>query len=151
MTKKTRIFDAKLIQDEDTSGCGIELPFDPKEAFGKIRAPVKVTINRHSFRTTICSIGGAYWFPVNKANREAAGVAAGGTVCVKAELDTEPRVVTPPPDLLRELEKDKRALAAWEKLSYSHQREYVGAIEEAKKPETRARRIRGAIEALRTR
>ena len=151
MAKTSKIFDAKLIRDDETSGCGIQLPFNPREAFGKVRAPVRVTINRHAYRTTTFSTGGVYWVPVNKANREAAGIAAGDRVHAQIELDAKPRVVTPPADLLRALKKDKRARAAWEKLSYSHQREYAQAIEEAKKPETRARRMRGAVEAMRGR
>lgn len=58
----------------------------------------------------------------------------------KLELDTEERTVTPPPDFVKELKKAK-AWKAWEALSFTHQREHVEAIEQAKKPETRARRI----------
>ena len=65
------------------------------------------------------------------------------------ELDTKPRVVKPPVDLAKALRADKRADAAWKVLSYTHQKEHVAAIEGAKRPETRERRIRKAIEMLR--
>lgn len=141
-------FTAILVQDDDTSGCGIELPFDPRDMFGKVRAPVRVTLNQHTFRTTVCSMGGSYWIPVSKANRTAAGAEAGDKLKVAIEPDTEPRVVHPPPDLVAALAKHKAVRAAWEKLSYSHQREHVEAIEAAKKPETRQRRIEGTIRRL---
>jgi uncharacterized protein YdeI (YjbR/CyaY-like superfamily) len=69
-------------------------------------------------------------------------------VSVVMERDDEPRVVTPPVDFARALKANKAALAAWERLSYTHRKEYAKAIEEAKKPETRARRLEKAITAL---
>jgi hypothetical protein len=145
----TQRFTAKLFKDDDTSGCGVELPFDPKEAFGRVRTPVKVTINGFTFRTTICAMGGAYWIPVNRANRDGAGIAAGDKIAVAIQPDTMPRVVKPPADFVQALRAAPPAYPAWQKLSYSHQKEYVVAIEEAKKPETRARRIAKAVETLR--
>jgi uncharacterized protein YdeI (YjbR/CyaY-like superfamily) len=64
------------------------------------------------------------------------------------QRDEEPRVITPPQDFARELKANREAQATWEKLSYTHQKEYAKAIEEAKKPETRARRIEKAIAQL---
>ena len=146
-----RTFKTKLLQAEDSAACGIELPFDPKEAFGKVRAPVKATINGHTFRTTTCHMGGMFLIPVNKANREAAGIAASDVITVRLETDAEPRVIKPPADLLRELRKNKSLHTAWEKLSFTHQKEHVQAIEQAKKPETRVRRIQATLAALRPR
>lgn len=83
-----------------------------------------------------------------KSIREQIGKTFGDEVKITVELDTEPRVLEVPKDLLKELKKDKEAKAFFEKLSYTHQREYVMWIEEAKKEETRARRILKAIEML---
>jgi uncharacterized protein YdeI (YjbR/CyaY-like superfamily) len=141
-------FQAILNKDEDTSGCFLEIPFDPKEAFGKVRAPVKVTINGFTFRTTIASMGGCYLIGINKANRDGAGIAPGDKIKVMVESDTEPRVVAVPDDLARALKANKKASAAWDKLSYTHRREYVEAVKDAKKPETRMRRIATTIEML---
>jgi len=69
-------------------------------------------------------------------------------VRVSIELDTEPRTVTVPDDLRSALADDDAAREAFEKLSYTHRREYVEWIEEAKRPDTRARRIAGTIERV---
>lgn len=141
-----KTFKAKVVVDG--SMCAIALPFDPKAEFGKVRAPVKVTINKHTWRSTIAAMGGPACIPFRASNREAAGVSDGDTVTVRVELDTDARVVTAPPDLLRAL-KAAGLADRWKALSYTHQREHVEAIEEAKKPETRARRIAAAVTMLR--
>lgn len=130
------------------SACYLPVPCDPKPVFGKVRAPVKVTLNGFTYRSTIAAMGGPYFVPLRKSYREAAGVAGGQSVRVRLELDTEPRVVTPPADLLRALKAVPGAHARWKALSYTHQREHVESIEGAKKPETRARRIAAAIETV---
>ena len=79
---KPEQFTTTLIPDDKTSACWIELPFDPKKVFGKVRAPVKVTINKHTFRTTIFSMQGHVGFPVNRENRESAGINAGDKIVV---------------------------------------------------------------------
>lgn len=131
------------------SMCFIPLTFDPKELFGKVRAPVKVTLNGHSFRSTIAAMGGPPCVPFRRSNREAAGLEGGETLEVRLELDTEKRVVAPPADFVRALKAAPPSWERWQALSYSHKREHVEAIEEARKPETRARRIEGATRMIR--
>lgn len=80
-----------------------------------------------------------------------ARVATGDEVEVDVELDVEPRVVVEPADFARALNADPAARAAYDGLAYSHKREHVLAIERAKKPETRARRIETAVAMLRAR
>ena len=145
----SKSFKAKVVQDDGTTMCAIQLPFDPKTVFGKVRAPVSATINRkHTFRTTTTRMGGVDFIPLRRSNREAAGVKAGQVVPVTLTRDDKPRTATPPKDLIAAMRKAKGAKAAWDKLSFTHQREHVEAIESAKKPETRARRIAKAIEML---
>ena len=122
----------------------IPLPFDPKATFGAVRAPVTVSLNGHTFRSRIVAMGGPVCVGLTKANRAAAGLDGGETLEVTLALDTAPRTVTPPADLVRAL-KTAGALAAFKAMSYTHQREHVEAIEDAKKPETRARRIEAAV------
>lgn len=129
----------------DGSMCFIPVPFDPTPVFGKIRVPVKVTLNGYTYRSTIASMGNGPCIPLRKSNREAAKLHGTETLTVKLEHDTEERTVTVPPDLLKALGKN---VAKWNALSYSHQREHVGAIEEAKASETRARRIAKAVEMV---
>lgn len=130
----------------DGSMCFIPVPFDPKPVFGKVRAPVKVTLNGYTYRSTIAAMGG-FCIPLRKSNREAAGLEGGETLEVRLDLDEEPREVTPPPDLAKALRAAK-AWDRWQELSFTHQREHVEAIEDAKKPETRARRIEKAVKMI---
>ena len=123
----------------------IELPFDPKEAFGKVRAPVKVTLNGYTFRTTIAAMRGPPCIGIRTSYREAAGLEGGEKVEVRLALDDEPRVVTPPADLVKALKAAPPAWDRWRELSFTHQREHAEAVESAKKPETRARRIANAV------
>lgn len=128
---------------------GIELPFDPKAVFGKVRAPVTVTFqnaSEHSYRSTICNMGGLF-IPFRRSNQEAAGITTQSTAKVTVTLDTAPRVVVASKDLLDAVKKAKM-LDVWKALSYTYQREHVEAIEQAKKPETRARRIEKCVEML---
>jgi bifunctional DNA-binding transcriptional regulator/antitoxin component of YhaV-PrlF toxin-antitoxin module len=126
----------------------IEVPFDAKEAFGKAQAPVKVTVNGHTYASTVAVYGGRYYIPVNKENREAAGLNAGDSVDVSLELDTEIRAVEAPADLKAALARSPQARTAWDELSYSHRREHVEALLEAKKPDARARRLKKTVEML---
>jgi hypothetical protein len=141
-----KTFRATIVRDG--SACYIPITFDPKAVFGKIRAPVKVTLNGHTYRSTIAAMGGPPCVPLRKSNREAAGLEGGETLNVRLELDTDPRVVEPPSDLVRALKQASGAWDVWRRLSYSHQREHVEAIEEAKKPETRLRRIENAVRMI---
>jgi hypothetical protein len=130
--------------------CFIPLTFDPRPLFGKVRAPVTVTVNGYTFRSTIAAMGGPPCIPLRRSNREAAGLEGTETIDVRIALDEEPREVVPPADLVRAL-KAGGAWKAWQALSYSHQREHVEAIEGAKKPDTRARRIESAVRLTRGR
>jgi Bacteriocin-protection, YdeI or OmpD-Associated/Domain of unknown function (DUF1905) len=132
----------------DGSMCFIRVPFDPKALFGKVRAPVKVTVNGYTYRSTIASMGNGPCIPLRRSNREAAGLDGTETLPVTLTLDTQTRTVTAPADLVKALKAARGAWDKWRQLSYSHQREYAEAITEAKKPETRAKRIAGAVKAI---
>lgn len=144
MTSKT--FKATIVRDG--SMCFIPLTFDPKEVFGRVRAPVKVTLNGYTYRSTIAAMGGPPALPLQRSNRAAAGLEGGEILDVRLDLDTEKREVEPPADLVRALKATVPAWDRWRELSYSHQREYVEAVVGAKKVETRRRRITGAVRAI---
>jgi hypothetical protein len=93
---------------------------------------------------------GTYCLGVAKSIQEAAGVGLGDTIEVLIELDTEPRTVEVPPDLVSVLAKHQKAASAWEKLSYTNRKEIARALEDAKKPETRKRRLDAAITKLKS-
>ena len=132
-----------------TTATSFRIPFDLKEAFGKARPPVKVTIRGHTWRTTPGVYDGVGYIVVNRSVKAATGVDAPARVQVTMELDAEPRSVTAPRDLREALAGDPEVERAFERLSYSHQREYVQWVEEAKRPETRARRIAGTVDRVR--
>ena len=71
----------------DGSMCFIPLAFDPKSVFGKVRPPVRVTLNGYTYRSTIAAMGGPPCIPLRKSNREAAGLAGGETIEVRLELE----------------------------------------------------------------
>lgn len=144
MTKKT--YKTTIVRDG--SMCFIPVPFDPKPVFGKVRAPVKVTLNGYTYRSTIASMGNGPLIPLRRSNREAAGLDGRETLSVTLELDTEKREIKPPPDLVKALKAAPPAWDRWRELSYSHQREHVEAIVDAKKAETRARRITAAVRMI---
>ena len=127
----------------------IPVPFDPREVFGKARAPVKVTLKGYTYRSTIFSMRGLVGIPLRKSHREAAGVEGVKKVTVKIALDTAARVVTVPPDLKKALAGSAALRKAWDALSYTHRREHAEALLSAKKPETRARRLAGTLALLR--
>jgi tRNA threonylcarbamoyladenosine biosynthesis protein TsaE len=127
----------------------IEVPFDVEEVFGtRGRVPVKVTVNGLTYRSSMSPMGGCHVIPVRRDRAEAAEVRAGDRVSVAVERDTAARVVKPPPELARALAKNKAAKTAWDRCSYTHKREYAESIREAKKDETRARRVERAIAML---
>lgn len=146
----TRTFRAEILGDDKTTMTGFEIPFDPKIVFGKVRAPVVVEIGKHSYRSTVCSMGGRWMIPLRKSNRDAAGVVAGQKVRITLALDEMPRTVIPPKDLTKAL-KAASLLSAFSALAYTHQREHVEAIGQAKKPETRERRIAACVKMVRER
>ncbi len=125
------------------------VPFDLKEAFGRARPPVRITIRGHTWRTTPGVYDGVGHVVVNRTVKAATGVDAPDRVQVTMELDTEPRTVAVPADLRAALAEVPEAKAAFAGMSFTHRREYVEWVEDAKRPETRARRIATTVERVR--
>lgn len=142
-------FRALVERGERSAVCAIHFPFDVEQTFGaRGHVPVRGTLNGAPFRASIFKMRGRHFMVVNRKLREAAGVSGGETVPVRIERDTEPRVVTPPADFARALRANPEARAAWDKLSYTHRREHVEHIEDAKKPATRQRRVEKSVSQL---
>jgi hypothetical protein len=128
---------------------GFQVPPEVVESLGRgKRVPVVVTINGHSYRSTIAPYGGAYYLPLSAENRAASGVAAGDDIQVEIEYDDKPREISPPSDLASALDS-AGVRQAFEALSFSRKRQIIEPIEAAKAPETRQRRIAKAIAELR--
>jgi len=144
-----QIFETELIADyNNSSATAIRFPFDVETVFGAKRVPVCGTINGAAFRSTIFRMHGEQFMVVNRELREEAKAKPGDMVRVEIERDTAPRMVEVPADLLAALNENPAAKEIWERISYTHKKEFVAAIEEPKKPETRARRVRKTIAEL---
>jgi hypothetical protein len=137
------------IRLDGITATGIEVPADIVAALGPGKRPkVQVTLNGYTYSSTVGSVGGRSLIPVSAAVRAAAGVAAGDEVDVDVVADNQPRTVEVPEDFLAALAGRPAVCRAFEQLSYSGQRRYVLAIEQAKTPETRQRRIDKALTEL---
>jgi hypothetical protein len=115
---------------------------------GRRRFPVAVTINGHTWRTSVARMGGESLIGLSRQVRTDTGVEIGDVVDVSVELDTAPREVDVPPALVGALADDPVAGAAYENLAYTHRKEFARWIAEAKREETRERRVAQALVML---
>ena len=146
MTKKT--FRA-VIQDAGGGGAFVEVPFDVEKEYGSRKPKVKALIEGIPYRGTLVRMGtDCHLLLVLKSIREQVGKTFGDEIKVTVEPDTEERVVEIPSELKKLFKVEKQAKAFFDKLSYSHKREYVMWINDAKKEETRQNRITRTIEML---
>jgi hypothetical protein len=135
---------------EGKSATGLQVPDDLVSELGSGKRPkVVVTVNGHSYRTTLALMGGRFLVPLAADNRAAAGVSAGDDVEVEIALDALPREVEVPPDLAAAFATEPAVQEFFDQLSFTHRKEWVRWIEESKKPETRATRLGKTIEGLR--
>jgi hypothetical protein len=141
-------FRTKILPAGKTAA-GVEVPAKVVAALGTSkRPPVRVTINGYTYRSSVAVMGGKFMLGVSNEVRKEADVAAGETVDIDIELDTQPRDVTLPPDFAKALDKDAKAKRFFEGLSYSGKLRLVTPID-IKNPETRQRRIAETISKLR--
>ena len=147
MTKK-QTFTA-IIQNAGGGGAFVEVPFDVEEAFGAKRPRVKAVIEGVPYRGILSRMGTErHLLVILKEIRENVGKTFGDEVKITVELDEEPLVIEVPDDLQKAFKVEKEAKAFFDQLSYTHRREYVMWINEAKREDTRQRRIVKAIEML---
>jgi uncharacterized protein YdeI (YjbR/CyaY-like superfamily) len=147
-TKPPKVTFTVVLELAGKTATGMTVPDDVVERLdaGK-RPPVKVTINGYTYANTVAVMGGRYMIGVAAEHRAAAGVQAGDEVQVTLELDAGPRTVEVPADLAEALQA-AGATDAFERLAFTHRKEHVRAITDAKKPETRERRIAKAVEMI---
>ena len=138
-----------VLQVEGKTATFIEVPLDVPAIFGGKRVPVTGTINGFPFHSTIAAYGDRFYLPVNKEVREGARASAGETVTVELERDEAPRTVELPGDLADALKASPDAGKKFKGLSYTHQKEYVSWITEAKRDATRRTRVERTISMLR--
>ena len=147
MTKK-HTFTA-TIQNAGGGGAFVEVPFDVEAAFGSKRPKVKAMIEGVPYRGILTRMGtDCHLLIVLKEIREQIGKTFGDEVAITVEPDTEPRVIEIPAELKKAFKTEKEAKAFFDKLSYTHQKEYITWIDEAKREETRQNRIAKTVEKL---
>ncbi len=133
-----------LEKHEKMDAAYITIPFDVEAVYGAKRVPVVATINGASHRSTIVRMGGKFMLGIPKEFREAAGVSVGEIIAITLEKDSSIRTVDVPPDLAAELSK-AGLQNAWDRLAFTHKKEHVRSITDAKKPETRKNRIEKTV------
>jgi hypothetical protein len=116
---------------------------------GAKRFPVVATVNGYTWRTSVARMGGEFLLGLNREVREGAGAQAGDEVEVRLELDAAPREVEVPEALAAALAADPQAQASFEGMAFTHRKEYARWITEAKREETRQRRVQQAVEMIR--
>jgi hypothetical protein len=142
-------FTTTVLKDDQVNATGLPVPAEAVAAMGAGKKPkVTVSLNGHTYRSTVAAYGDVYMLPLSAENRQAAGVKAGDQVEVTIELDLAPRTVEVPADLTAALAEAPGATAAFEALSYTMRKEYVRQVESAKAQETRERRIAGIVAKL---
>ena len=138
-----------VIQNAGGGGAFVDIPFDVEKVFGAKKPKVRAVIEGVPYRGILSRMGGdQHILIILKGIREQIGKTFGDEISITIEPDTEPRLIEIPKDLAKELRKEKEAKAFFDKLSYTHRREYVNWINEAKKEETRQNRIVKTIEML---
>lgn len=137
------------VEQSGKTATGIRVPDEVVERLGAgKRPPVKITINGHTYRSTIAIMGGVFMVGVSAENRAKTGVAGGDKVQVDIELDTEPREVTVPADFAKAIKRDAAAKRTFDGLSPSNKKWHVLSIEGAKTAETRQRRLDKSVATL---
>ena len=134
-------------------GCYVPVPNEVAAKLGLKGFPkIQSVIAGTPYRGSLMPMGdGTFCLGVLKSIQEAAGVGFGDTITVELALDTAPRTVETPSDLAAALKRDKKAAAAWEALSYTNRKEHARGLEEAKRPETRERRLAQTLAFLKSR
>lgn len=143
-------FHATLLADPTGPGTYVAVPPSVRDALGlKGRPKIQAVIAGHPYRGSLMPTrDGAFVLGVLKAIQQAEGLKRGDTITVELELDNAPRLIEPPSDLAAALGRDQEAAMAWQNLSYTNRREIARSLEEAKKPETRERRLASVLSRL---
>jgi hypothetical protein len=149
MTESLRF--SGVIEAASGGGAAVRVPEDVATPLGGLRQMRVVgTLNGTEFRSSTMPYRGGLYMGVSKAMRASAGVAIGEEIEVVLARDDSPRVVTVPPELEAALAAEPQLQARWDRLSFSHRREYADSISEAKRPETKARRLEATLDHLRS-
>lgn len=143
-------FDAIILRHEKVESGYIEFPYDGEKEFGKKgQIKVKAWFNGFLYRGSLVKMGfKCHWIGLNKEVRNAIGKTMGDKIHIVIEEDRDERAVTVPPELSVAFEAHPQAKLIFDKVSYTHKKEYVQYLTEAKKEETREKRLAKIINML---
>ena len=116
---------------------------------GRKAFPVRVSVNGTTLSLRLARMGGENMIGLSKAVRAQARVEIGSSYDIEIVLDEGERTVEVPADLAAALAAEPDAQASFQRMSYTHRKEYVRWITEAKKEATRADRVATTIEMVR--
>jgi hypothetical protein len=143
-------FQAEL-QSANGNGRWVAVPSEIADSFTTRRAPVRGTVNGVPYRSRLAVYGGYSYLGFNAAIRKQAGIELGDLLDIDIEADPEPRVVKLPEALAAALHADAEAKAAFDKLAFTHRREYATWVAEAKRQQTQERRVAQVLQRIRPR
>lgn len=142
MSKKTIVeISAVILKADDMDVTYIAVPFDVEKTFGKKRLKIKVWYDKVLYRGLLSKYNGEYNLIINKEIRAQLGKDAGDTINVKIEEDTEERTIEIPKIMEDFFKKEKQLKTVFDKLAYTHKKEYVLWIATAKREETLQNRL----------
>ena len=140
-------FEAPLILTDKGGAC-VEVPYDVEKEFGSKRPKIKALINGIEYRGLLVRMKTSlHILGVLKEIRQKLGVIEGDLLQIEIDADTEERIIEIPPDFMQLL-IDEKLINQFENLAFTHRKEFIRWIEEAKKLETREKRLKKAIEML---
>lgn len=140
-------FQAEL-QSANGNGRWVAVPAEIAENFTERRAPVRGTVNGVPYRSRLSVYGGYSYLGFTAAIRKQAGIELGDLLEIEIEADPEPRRVILPDALAAALSENAEARAAFEKLAFSHRREYASWVAEAKRQQTQQRRVDQVLQRI---
>ncbi len=147
-----RKFEAKIEQHGKQDAAYVIIPFDVKEAYGMKRVNVKASFDGYKYRGLIVNMGtGSHILGLTKEVRNLIGKSFGEIVQVAVEVDTEERTVDVLLELSNFFKSHPQEKEFFDSLSYTNRKEYANWIKEAKKAETKERRINSAMDKLKQR
>ncbi len=127
----------------------VDLPFDVPTTFGtKGWVKVKATFDGVEYRGSLADMGQGHFLLLRKDIREKIGKAVGDTVQVTLVRDLEERVVEVPEELQSLLDQNTDLKSFYDSLSYTNRKEYARWIADAKRPETKEKRLNLTKEKL---
>lgn len=136
------------IEESNGAGRWVRVPADVVASFGSRRPAVLAHVNGVAYRSRLSVYGGETYLGLRKELRDQLHAGVGDIVVIDLEVDDEPRVVEEPPELASVLASDVAARAAYDKLAFTHRKEYARWVGEAKQQATRDRRAAKAVDML---